>query len=48
MLLFFATIGAATGALSAPWGTGWLTAHLTHPRTLSYISLQVQRQWEER
>ena len=28
MLLFFATIGAGAGSLSALWGTGWLTAFI--------------------
>lgn len=29
MLLFFATIGAGAGSLSALKGTGWLTAFIT-------------------
>ena len=28
MLLFFATIGAGAGSLSALWSTGWLTAFI--------------------
>ena len=45
MQLVFATIGA--GSFLALWGFGWPTIPLAAPRSLSCMSLQAQRQWEE-